>query len=264
MRSKFISLENLTRFRDWINVAFEALQEALAPVATSGSYNDLDDKPTIPTVNNATLTIQKNGSSVGTFTANASNNETVNIVVPVSAADVSALPSSTKYGNSITVSMNSSTYVMTVQLNDQDGNALGTAQTVDLPLESMVVGGSYNDATKKVVLTLKSGDTVEFSVADLVSGLQSEITSANKLSADLIQDGNTNKAFTSTEKTKLSNIEAGAQVNVQSDWNAVSGDAMILNKPTIPTVPAMSTVAMQVTFMDQTTATYNVYYQPSS
>lgn len=37
---------------------------------------------TIPTVNNATLTIQKNGTSVGTFTANASSNVTANITVP--------------------------------------------------------------------------------------------------------------------------------------------------------------------------------------
>ena len=34
----------------------------------------------------------------------------------------------------------------------------------------------------KVDLTLQSGSTIEFSVADLVSGLQSEITSNNKLS----------------------------------------------------------------------------------
>ena len=34
--------------------------------------------------------------------------------------------------------------------------------------------------------------------------------------------------------TKLNGIAAGAEVNVQSDWNATSGDAMILNKPTIP------------------------------
>ena len=33
-------------------------------------------------MNNATLTIQKNGTSVGTFTANASANKTVNITVP--------------------------------------------------------------------------------------------------------------------------------------------------------------------------------------
>ena len=55
---------------------------SLATVATSGSYNDLSNKPTIPTVNNATLTIQKNGTNVKTFTANASSNVTCNITVP--------------------------------------------------------------------------------------------------------------------------------------------------------------------------------------
>ena len=77
----------------------------LATVATSGSYNDLSNKPTIPaaqvqsdwnatsgmgvilnkptipTVNNATLTIQKNGTTVNTFTANASSNVTANIQI---------------------------------------------------------------------------------------------------------------------------------------------------------------------------------------
>ena len=41
-------------------------------------------------------------------------------------------------------------------------------------------------------------------------------------------------AFTDAEKTKLSGIAAGAEVNVNADWNASSGDAQILNKPTIP------------------------------
>lgn len=54
----------------------------------SGSYNDLTDKPTIPTVNNATLTIQKNGSTVKTFTANASSNVTANITVPTALSDL--------------------------------------------------------------------------------------------------------------------------------------------------------------------------------
>jgi hypothetical protein len=58
------------------------LSSSLASVATSGSYDDLSDKPTIPTVNNATLTIQKNGTNVATFTANASSNVTANISVP--------------------------------------------------------------------------------------------------------------------------------------------------------------------------------------
>lgn len=55
---------------------------SLANVATSGSYNDLSNKPTIPTVNNGTLTIQKNGTTVATFSANQSGNATANITVP--------------------------------------------------------------------------------------------------------------------------------------------------------------------------------------
>lgn len=75
--------------------------DELATVATSGSYNDLSNKPTIPaaqvnsdwnansgvaeilnkptipTVNDATLTITQNGTSAGTFTANQSANETI-------------------------------------------------------------------------------------------------------------------------------------------------------------------------------------------
>lgn len=60
----------------------------LKTVAFSGSYNDLTDKPTIPTVNNATLTIQKNGSTVNTFTANASSNVTANITVPTKVSEL--------------------------------------------------------------------------------------------------------------------------------------------------------------------------------
>ena len=44
-----------------------------------------------------------------------------------------------------------------------------------------------------------------------------------------------NGLMSSTDKSKLDGIAAGAEVNVQSDWNATSGDAFIKNKPTIPT-----------------------------
>ena len=40
--------------------------------------------------------------------------------------------------------------------------------------------------------------------------------------------------FTTEEKSKLAGVAAGAEVNVKSDWNAASGDAQILNKPSIP------------------------------
>lgn len=44
----------------------------------------------------------------------------------------------------------------------------------------------------------------------------------------------TDNNFTTTEKTKLSGIAVGAEVNVNADWNSTSGDSQILNKPVIP------------------------------
>lgn len=154
---------------------------------------------------------------------------------------------------SLSLGINSSNYQITLSGTKVDGTPFTVDSVIDLPLESVVVDGSYNNATKKVVLTLQSGSTVEFSVADLVAGLQSEITSTNKLSADLIQDGATNKTVTATEKSTwsgkqdaisdLATIRENASIgaakvsNVQSDWNATTGLAVILNKPTIPAAP---------------------------
>lgn len=98
--------------------------DELATVATSGSYNDLSNKPTIPaaqvnsdwdaasgvaqilnkptipTVNNATLTIQKNGTTVKTFTANASTDVTADIAVPTQLSDLSGTISTSQIADS--------------------------------------------------------------------------------------------------------------------------------------------------------------------
>lgn len=60
-------------------VRAKADSSALASVATSGLYSDLTGAPTIPTVYNGTLTIQQDGTTLGTFSANQSTNETINI-----------------------------------------------------------------------------------------------------------------------------------------------------------------------------------------
>ena len=83
--------------------------------------------------------------------------------------DNSTLPSSTKYGASLTLSIDSSDYKVTATLKDQDGNTLGTQQVIDLPLESVVVGGSYDSVNKKIVLTLQNGNTIDVPVGDLVA-----------------------------------------------------------------------------------------------
>lgn len=60
----------------------------LAKVATSGSFTDLINVPTLPIVNDSTLTIQKNGTTVSTFTANSSTDKVANITVPTKTSDI--------------------------------------------------------------------------------------------------------------------------------------------------------------------------------
>lgn len=77
------SMSNQTDLTTALNA--KANTTDLATVATSGSYNDLTNKPTI---GNATITIQKNGSSAGTFTTNATSNKSINIAVPTATSDL--------------------------------------------------------------------------------------------------------------------------------------------------------------------------------
>lgn len=142
------------------------------------------------------------------------------------ASEVGALPSTTKYGYSFDLTLDSTTYVLAITLKDQDGTTLNS-KSVDFPIESVVVSGRYDNQTKKIILTLQGGSTIDIPVGDLVSGLQSEITSLNMLSSDLVDDtNNTHKFVTSQEKQTWNN---------KSDFSGSYND--LTNKPTIPTVP---------------------------
>lgn len=70
---------------EWDNVLNKP---SFSTVATSGSYNDLSNKPTIPTVNNGALIIKRNGIDVATFTANQSSKTTADITVPTKTSDL--------------------------------------------------------------------------------------------------------------------------------------------------------------------------------
>tara|TARA_B100001250_G_scaffold118146_1_gene100294 strand:- start:146 stop:2458 length:2313 start_codon:yes stop_codon:yes gene_type:complete len=121
---------------------------------------------------------------------------------------------------------------------------------------------SASDNTTKVATTAY----VETAVTNLVDGSPAALNTLNELAAALGDDSNYatttatsigtklpkaggemtgNITFSgsqtvdgrdvSADGSKLDGIAAGAEVNVQSDWNSSSGDNQILNKPTIPT-----------------------------
>lgn len=77
------------------------------------------------------------------------------------------------FAKSLEFSVDNSTFVLTATLKNANGEILGTPQTVDLPLESVVVNGSYDGTTKSIILTLQNGNTVDIPVGDLVDGLAS-------------------------------------------------------------------------------------------
>ena len=111
----------------------DAFKTKLEGVATGAEVNvqsdwDVTDtnsdafilhKPTIPTVNNSTITIQKNGTNVDTFTLNQSSAKSINITVPTK---VSELTNDSGY----------TTNVGTITGITMNGASKGTSGVVDL------------------------------------------------------------------------------------------------------------------------------------
>lgn len=79
-----------------------------------------------PTVNNATLTIQKNGTNVATFGANASSNVTANITVPTVTDTYSASSSDAMSGKAVASALSS---FSGGPKNIKDGDKIGSVYT---------------------------------------------------------------------------------------------------------------------------------------
>ena len=149
----------------------------LHKVSKTGSYSDLLNKPTIPTVNNASLTIQKNSTTIGTFTANASADETINLTVPTALSELTddtthrlvtdtekstwnGKTSNTGTVTSIAVKMNNTTKGTVTTSGTID---LGTVITSETSLSKGTTSGSGNAVTDISVsghqITLTKGST---------------------------------------------------------------------------------------------------------
>ena len=150
--------------------------------------------------------------------------------------------------------LDSSTFKLKGILKDSSNNVIYTSNEIDLPLETVVVDGTYDSLTKEIVLELVNGNTIRFSVSALVSGLisdtdlatalenyytkgqvdnllnakQNTITSSNKLDSDLVDDTNsTNKFVTSAEKStwngKQDELTAGENITIVNNVISASG-----------------------------------------
>ena len=205
---------------------------SLAAVATSGSYNDLSNKPTIPTVNNATLTIQKNGSTVKTFTANASTNVTANITVPTKTSDIT---------------------------NDSNFVASGDLATV-------ATSGSYNDLSNKptiptvnnATLTIqKNGSTVKTFTANASSNVTANITVPTATS-ELTNDAGFIDEIPVASAGTLGGIKVGTNLSIDASGvlsATTSGSITKANGGTLGTTTINSTTANYMEVTKLSTAT---------
>ena len=126
--------------------------------------------------------------------------------------------------SSLEVSLNNATFVLTMTLKDVNGNTLST-QTVDFPIESMVVGISYNEATKTLIFQLQSGETLEVPIDDIIEGL------ATQAALDDVIDGTTPVAKATEADTagKVNNALTVTIDGVQNTYDGSEAVSVVIN-----------------------------------
>lgn len=91
-----------------------------------------------------------------------------------------------------------------------------------------------------VLAIVNDGITKKVSVDQLMAQAVSKdyVDAQDALKVDKVDN---ERLINATEISKLEGIEVGAEVNVNADWNATTGDSLILNKPTIPSIEGLAT-----------------------
>ncbi len=118
---------------------------------------------------------------------------------------------------------------------------------IDVSVSKSDVGlGNVDNVSEATIITDVKADSdvadaiskkhahVNQTALDNVSGVNTgDQDLSGKVDKVVGKDLSTND-FTDTLKNKLDGIADGAEVNVNADWNSISGDSEILNKPSIP------------------------------
>ena len=104
-----------------------------------------------------------------------------------------------KTGASIDLSIDTSTYVMTVALKNADGTIISSGN-IDFPLESVVVNATYKNGI--LTLVLQNGNSVNVDISDIISGLVAEDGDGSNLTASF------------TESATRTNITTGEKLSV--------------------------------------------------
>jgi len=100
---------------------------------------------------------------------------------------------------------------------DYQSAIIANAPAIEISGGAPVFATGITQAEMLTLLGVEAGATADQTDAEIRAAVEAATDS---------------NVFTDADHTKLNGIAAGAEVNVNADWNAVSGDAEILNKPT--------------------------------
>ena len=170
-----------------------------------------------------------------------------NDIIDINVYETTETVSITVNPNLTTVNINE--VVGVIPQNLQEVTNVGSTTTNSITANSFIKSGGTGTN-----ILLDNGSTVALSSVGGNTNLTPSQTSTNfTINSDTGTDatiplgdgtkaGATLNDYTTAEKNKLSGIATGAEVNVNADWNSVSGDSQILNKPTIPSISGLATV----------------------
>lgn len=197
----------------------------------TGDYNDLSNKPRI---NNVILSGNKTTSQLGLPTKTSDLTNDSGFITSAVADLTFYYKKSETYTqseiNSLISAISTLTLEVVSELPDHD------ISTTTIYLVPKDVPGT-EDIYDEYIYVSNSWEKIGSTAADLsnyYTKAQADALLAAKVDKEAGKGLSTND-FTTAEKNKLAGIEAGAEVNVQPDWNQTNVDAddYIKNKPSI-------------------------------
>lgn len=118
-------------------------------------------------------------------------------------------------GSQIDLTIDKTTYKLKAKLKNFEGTVLSESTEIDLPLEQMIIKGSYNSATKKLTLTLRNNqegvdnNSIEIDISDLIDGLVAETRTINgkPLSGNIVLSAADVGAYKKSETYSMDEID---------------------------------------------------------
>lgn len=146
-------------------------------------------------IGNGVLTIQRNGSDIGSFSANATSASTINLSVPTTATEVGALPSDTVIGDGATIYQKNGTAFATATANQTSTVTVNyTIPTTASDIGAVPDTRTINGHTLNADVTLTASDVSALPSSTTIGAGNTTITVngtvAGTINANATNDGN--------------------------------------------------------------------------